>query len=54
MMENEKHFKRQERPRAIDQLTQEELFASVGDICNAVNRITNAKELLEFSLKKPM
>jgi signal transduction histidine kinase len=38
----------------LEQLTQTELFKSMSDICTAVNKSTNAHDLLEISLKLTM
>ena len=38
----------------IDELTETELFQKVSEICATVNAVTNARELLEVSLKKTM
>ncbi len=42
------------KKRILEQLTKTELFNKISDICYAVNRVTNARELLEISLKGTM
>lgn len=40
--------------QSLDQLTQEELFRRISEICAAVNAVITAKELLEISLRLTM
>ncbi len=47
-------MKTRDSKHIVEGLSQAEVFEKVSDICTAVNTVSNAKELLEVSLKKTM